>query len=81
MTINLTSLQNVAVSLVGALLAASLFISAAVGPVGHRRLDRAGALIRREDTMVIDLYRQWMLRLQAFLATPTRATNAQGARR
>lgn len=35
MTINLTSLQNVAVSLVGALLAASLFISAAVGPVGQ----------------------------------------------
>ncbi len=35
MTINLTSLQNVAVSLVGALLAASLLISAAVGPVGQ----------------------------------------------
>jgi hypothetical protein len=35
MTINITSLQNVAVSLVGALLAASLFVSAAVGPVGQ----------------------------------------------
>ena len=35
MTVNLTSLQNVAVSLVGALIAASLFISAAVGPVGQ----------------------------------------------
>ena len=35
MTVNLTSLQNVAVSLVGALIAATLFISAAVGPVGQ----------------------------------------------
>jgi hypothetical protein len=32
--------------------------------------------------MVTDLYRQWMLKLQAFLAAPTRATpKAQGARR
>lgn len=35
MTANFTSLQNVAVSLVGALIAASLFISAAIGPVGQ----------------------------------------------
>ena len=35
MTYNLTSLQNVAVSLVGALIAASLFISAAVGPAAQ----------------------------------------------
>ncbi len=35
MTFNLTSLQNVTVSLVGALIAASLFISAAVGPAGQ----------------------------------------------
>ena len=35
MTYNLTSLQSMAVSLVGALIAASLFISAAVGPVGQ----------------------------------------------
>jgi hypothetical protein len=35
MTYNFTSLQNMAVSLVGALIAASLFISAAVGPAGH----------------------------------------------
>lgn len=32
--------------------------------------------------MVRDLYRQWMLRLQAFLAAPVRATpKAQSARR
>ncbi len=35
MTFNLTSLQQLAVSLVGALVAASLFVSAAVGPVGQ----------------------------------------------
>jgi hypothetical protein len=35
MTYNLTSLQNMAVSFVGALIAASLFISAAVGPAGQ----------------------------------------------
>ena len=35
MTLNFANLQNVAVSLVGALLAASLFISAAVGPAGQ----------------------------------------------
>jgi hypothetical protein len=35
MTFNLTSLQQLAVSLVGAVFAASLFVSAAVGPVGQ----------------------------------------------
>ena len=35
MTLNLNSLQNVALSLVGALIAATLFISAAVGPAGQ----------------------------------------------
>ena len=35
MTFNLTNLQQVAVSIVGALFAASLSISAAVGPVGQ----------------------------------------------
>ena len=35
MTYNLTSLQNVTVSLIGALIAASLFISAAVGPAAQ----------------------------------------------
>jgi hypothetical protein len=35
MTANFTSLQNIAISLVGALVAASLFISAAVGPAAH----------------------------------------------
>jgi hypothetical protein len=35
MTYNFASLQNMAVSLVGALIAATLFISAAVGPVGQ----------------------------------------------
>ena len=35
MTTNLSNLQNVAVSFVGALLAASLFISAAIGPAGQ----------------------------------------------
>jgi hypothetical protein len=33
MTFNLGNLQNVALSLVGAVLAASLFVSAAIGPV------------------------------------------------
>jgi hypothetical protein len=35
MTFNLASLQNVTLSLVGALLAATLCISAAVGPAAH----------------------------------------------
>jgi hypothetical protein len=35
MTLNLGSLQNVAISLFGALVAASLFISAAVGPAAQ----------------------------------------------
>jgi hypothetical protein len=35
MTFNLTSLQQIALSVVGALFAASLSISAAVGPVAH----------------------------------------------
>jgi len=35
MTLNLTSIQNVTVSLFGALVAATLFISAAVGPAGQ----------------------------------------------
>lgn len=33
MTVNYTHLQQIAVSIVGALIASSLFISAAVGPV------------------------------------------------
>ena len=35
MTFNLDSIQQIAISAVGALLAASLFISAAVGPAGQ----------------------------------------------
>jgi hypothetical protein len=35
MTFNLGNMQQFAVSIVGALLAASLFVSAAVGPVGQ----------------------------------------------
>jgi hypothetical protein len=35
MTFNLTSLQQIAVSIVGALFAASISISAAVGPVAQ----------------------------------------------
>jgi hypothetical protein len=35
MTFNLTSLQHVAVSIVGALFAASMFVSAAVGPAAQ----------------------------------------------
>lgn len=35
MTFNISSLQQFAVSIVGAILASSLFISAAVGPVGQ----------------------------------------------
>lgn len=35
MTFNFANLQQLAVSAVGAVLAASLFISAAVGPVGQ----------------------------------------------
>ena len=35
MTLNLTNVQNVAMSLFGALVAATLFISAAVGPAGQ----------------------------------------------
>ena len=35
MTFNLTNLQQFAVSLVGAVFTASLFVSAAVGPVGQ----------------------------------------------
>ena len=39
MTFNLANLQNVAISFVGAIVAASLFISAAIGPV---RIPRPG---------------------------------------
>lgn len=35
MTFHLTSLQQIAVSLVGAIFAASLFVSAAVGPAAQ----------------------------------------------
>ena len=35
MTFNFANLQQIAISAVGALLAASLFISAAVGPAGQ----------------------------------------------
>jgi hypothetical protein len=35
MTFNLTSLQHIAVSAIGAIFAATLFITAAVGPVGQ----------------------------------------------
>ena len=35
MTFNLGNLQQFAVSVVGALIAASMFVSAAVGPVGQ----------------------------------------------
>jgi hypothetical protein len=35
MTFNLSNVQQLAVSAIGALFAASLFISAAVGPVGQ----------------------------------------------
>jgi ABC-type multidrug transport system permease subunit len=35
MTFNFANLQQIAVSIVGALVASSLFISAAVGPVGQ----------------------------------------------
>lgn len=35
MTFNLASMQQFAVSVVGALIAASVFVSAAVGPVGQ----------------------------------------------
>lgn len=35
MTINLNQVQHLAISLVGAIFAASLFISAAVGPAGQ----------------------------------------------
>jgi hypothetical protein len=35
MTFNFASVQHIAVSVVGAIFAASLFISAAVGPVGQ----------------------------------------------
>jgi hypothetical protein len=35
MTFNLANLQNIAVSIVGALVASTLFISAAVGPAGQ----------------------------------------------
>lgn len=35
MTFNIASLQHIALSAVGAVLAASLFISAAVGPAGQ----------------------------------------------
>jgi hypothetical protein len=35
MTYNLATLQQIAVSVVGALFAATLFVSAAVGPVGQ----------------------------------------------
>ena len=35
MTFNLTSLQHIAVSAIGAIFAATLFISAAVGPAGQ----------------------------------------------
>jgi hypothetical protein len=35
MTFNFANLQHVAVSIVGALVAATLFVSAAVGPAGQ----------------------------------------------
>jgi hypothetical protein len=35
MTFNLSNLQQIAVSAIGAMFAASLFISAAVGPAGQ----------------------------------------------
>lgn len=35
MTFNLANMQQIAVSVVGALIAASVFVSAAVGPVGQ----------------------------------------------
>ena len=35
MNINLVNIQQLAISIVGALLASSLFITAAVGPVGQ----------------------------------------------
>jgi hypothetical protein len=35
MTFNISNMQQLAVSIVGALLAATLFVSAAVGPVGQ----------------------------------------------
>ena len=35
MNVNLSSLQNQAMSLIGALLASALFVSAAVGPAGQ----------------------------------------------
>lgn len=35
MTFNLTNLQQLAVSFIGAVFTASLFVSAAVGPVGQ----------------------------------------------
>ena len=35
MTFNLSNLQQIAVSAIGAIFAASLFISAAVGPAGQ----------------------------------------------
>ena len=35
MTFNFTSLQHIAVSAIGALITATLFISAAVGPAGQ----------------------------------------------
>lgn len=35
MTFNLNSLQHIAISAVGAIFAATLFISAAVGPAGQ----------------------------------------------
>lgn len=35
MTVNLAAFQNTAVSLFGALIAATLFVSAAVGPATH----------------------------------------------
>jgi hypothetical protein len=35
MTFNLNSLQHIAVSAIGAIFAATLFISAAVGPAGQ----------------------------------------------
>jgi hypothetical protein len=35
MTLTLSNVQNVAISLFGALIAATLFISAAVGPAGQ----------------------------------------------
>jgi hypothetical protein len=35
MTFNISNVQQLAVSFIGALLAATLFVSAAVGPVGQ----------------------------------------------